>query len=257
MDEYIYRYIGFDNFVGMVQNQALTLVQPMLWEDPQELSPFRQFIEEKGDEFERMAFIACCFKTYGQCWTRLAESDAMWRIYSYDNKAIRIKIKRETVAQLDNVQAIDVTYQDEPFEHKDNRHDYARAFCQKRVAFQHEQEVRLLHHYKFLNDEDILSHMKAIMAISDHPESIPVLTSLFPDLPISEQVDKTCRLLNVGKNKQSVKNISFAHIPGFICGVMVHPQAPIWYVRIVEDFCYKNNIPFEGQSNLYNRVCIR
>lgn len=256
MDEYIYRYISFETFVGMVQSQALTFVQPMLWEDPQESSPFRQFIEGLHNEWEQLVFTACYFKTFGQCWTRLSESDAMWRIYSYNKKAIRVKIKKDALLLLDNVDAIDVTYQDTVFEYqdeKDIKKDYLRALCQKRIAFQHEQEIRLIHHYRFLNDEDFDRHVKAVMAISDHPQKMEALKSLFPDLTIEEQVDKTCRLLNVGKNKQAAKHISFTHIPDFICGVMIHPQADDWYVKVVEDFCRINSIPFEGKSQLYKK----
>lgn len=32
---------------------------------------------------------------------------------------------------------------------------------------------------------------------------------------------------------------------------MVHPLAPQWYVKIVEDICKMKNIRFDGQSEIY------
>lgn len=37
----------------------------------------------------------------------------------------------------------------------------------------------------------------------------------------------------------------------YIDGVMVHPLAPQWYVKIVEDICKMKNIRFDGQSEIY------
>ena len=33
MAQYLYRYISFETFVGMVQKQALTFVLPKVWDD--------------------------------------------------------------------------------------------------------------------------------------------------------------------------------------------------------------------------------
>ena len=43
--EFLYRYISFESFVGMVQKNALTFVLPSIWEDPQEIIPFIQFVD--------------------------------------------------------------------------------------------------------------------------------------------------------------------------------------------------------------------
>lgn len=251
MGKYIYRYISFETFVGMVQSQVLTFVQPMLWEDPQEIIPFYQFIESRGKGVEKALLQTCFFKTFCQCWTHLSESDAMWRIYSYNKKAVRVKIKKSSVDLLDNVKMADITYQDTPFQPQNTPDDFINALSQKRIAFQHEQEVRLICSYKFSSDEDFFQHIKAVMGISEHKQWKQALDSLFPNSSIEEQVEKAGELLNIGNNRQTVKNISFSHIPDFICGVMIHPQADDWYVKIVENFCNINHVPFEGKSKLY------
>lgn len=251
MSRFIYRYISFESFVGMIQSQALTFVLPEVWDDPHENKPFIQFLESKENIYERMLFVACFYKTYGQCWTQLAESDAMWRIYSYNNRAIRIKVTEEKIQQLINVHMLPVNYTDAPFKPKNKEFDYLASISQKRIAFEHEKEIRLINYYRFSSDEDFEKHIKALMVANHHPQQSAIIDSLFPNLSLEKQVEKICELLNIGINKQRVKDISFEHIPEFIGGVMVHPQAPQWYVAVVQEFCKRNNIPFDGKSMLY------
>lgn len=251
MEEYIYRYISFETFVAMIQNKSLTFVLPELWEDTHENKPFNQFLKSKEDIYEMMFYIACFYKTYGQCWTKLAESDAMWRIYSYGKRAIRIRVSVEKIKQLNNVEIVPVTYTDDSFVPENNDKDFLRSVSQKRIAFKHEEEIRLINYYKFVDGEDFTRHVKAILAMNSHPERVAIVESLFPGLDITEQIEETIRLLNLGKNKQTVKKIPFEHIVDFIAGVMVHPQSPKWYVEVVEEFCKRNNIHFDGQSKLY------
>ena len=46
--EFLYRYIGFETFVDMVQKNALTFVLPSVWDDPQEESPFIQMVKKRS-----------------------------------------------------------------------------------------------------------------------------------------------------------------------------------------------------------------
>src|SRR5205085_4195507 len=78
-DSFIYRIVSirrlFDSFAGKVN----VLVKPKRWQDP----------------FEN--FILRADQVYGQCWTLQTASDAMWRIYSPNAEAVRI---RSTVRRL-------------------------------------------------------------------------------------------------------------------------------------------------------------
>lgn len=251
MSEYLYRYIGFETFVGMIQNQALTFVFPELWEDPKEGNSFYELVGTKSSAYERLFLIALYYKTYGQCWTRLSESDAMWRIYSNGNRAIRIKVSVDKLELLENVSIVPVEYTENSFTPINKSSDFYKSLSQKRTAFEHEKEVRLLTSYKFEDDDDIEKHIKGVLAVCKHPQSVQIIESLFPNTDMDIQVEKLFELTNMGKNAQKTKNISFAHITDFIAGVMVHPQAPDWYVEIVQEFCKRNNIPFEGKSELY------
>ena len=97
---FLYRYISFETFVGMVQKNALTFVLPSVWDDPQEDFPFVRLINQKKSAVEMAFLIAIHNKTYAQSWSELSESDAMWRIYAYNNRAVRIKGKCSITTRL-------------------------------------------------------------------------------------------------------------------------------------------------------------
>ena len=249
MSSYLYRYISFETFVGMVQSQSLTFVLPKVWEDPQEDNAFYTFVDNMDNIYEKILFLTAHNKTYAQCWTEQGQSDAMWRIYGYGERSVRIKVSRNNIDYLDNVQAINVQYVDDLS--SENPNDYFEALTKKRKAFEHEKEVRLINHYKFKSDEDFEKHVKAFLIVNEHEERIALLNSMYPSLSLEEQVAQVLKLLNMGKQCQKTIEISYAHIDNFIEGVMVHPLAPKWYVEIVKEFCNRNNLLFEGQSDLY------
>ena len=99
-DEYVYKYIPFKYLKAMLESKKLRINKISTWEDPYEnfflksdfdsFSPFynQNIPVDTQDLIDRI---------YGQSWTSLEESDAMWRIYSnvkdLDLIAIRLKIK--------------------------------------------------------------------------------------------------------------------------------------------------------------------
>ncbi len=252
-ENFLYRYISFETFVGMVQNNALTFVLPLVWDDPQEETPFVKLMNQNASAVQMAFLIAIHNKTYAQSWSELAESDAMWRIYSYNNRGVRIKIKKDKIDLLDGVRAVPVKYSDKPFECEtfDEETLYS-SLAYKRTAFGHEQEVRLISTYKYQDEQDAQQHVKAVFIQHEHKDRVKMLESMFPDKEWEDKFDCLIELLNIGKKRKNTKEISYAHIPDFIEGVMAHPLAPDWYVEIVKEFCKRNNIPFEGKSKLYS-----
>lgn len=252
MNQYLYRYISFETFVGMIQKQALTFVLPEIWEDPKENDGFFSFLTGLNDPLEKALFMAIYQKTFAQSWSLLEESDAMWRIYSYNKRAIRIKILWENAVQLPGVDVLPVTYSDQPisFDGGDIR-PYLASLSLKRLAFKHEEEVRLIKAYKFLTTEDADKHVRGMLVLSQHPQKREISTALFPDRSLEGQVESICKMLNVNKDRRTTEDVSYKHIPNFIAGVMVHPLAPAWFVEVVQEFCVRNNLAFEGQSQLY------
>ena len=129
---------------------------------------------------------------------------------------------------------------------------YLAAISRKRLAFNHEQEVRLIKHYRFIGEDDLGKHIKALLAINDHPQKFELLENLYPGLSLDDQVYSIANLLNIGKGRKKTLEISFADIPNFIDSILVHPLAPDWYVDIVREYCARNNVLFDGRSQLYD-----
>ena len=251
--EFLYRYVSFETFVGMVQKNALTFVLPSVWDDPQEESPFIQMVKKKESELEKAFFIAMHNKIYAQSWSELAESDAMWRIYAYNNRAVRVKVSRASIDQLDTVKVVPVTYSDKEFDYEGlSERTFFTSLAYKRTAFCHEKEVRLITQYQYRDKDDAEEHIKALMVVNEHPDRVKILESMYPGIEWQEKIERIVELLNIGENCKRTKYVSFSHIQDFISGVMVHPMAPGWYVEVVREYCNRNNIPFEGKSTLYD-----
>lgn len=254
MESYLYRYISFEAFVGMVQSQSLAFVLPETWDDPKESAPFNYLLEHTDSILTKIVLAALHNKTYGQCWTELSESDAMWRIYSFNNRAVQIKSSEDKLKQLPNVRVVPVEYSDEKeFDYLNGVESFVNSLAIKRCAFSHEKEVRLIRHYIFSDENDVLRHIKAYLATNKHPQALEIVDSMYPGASLEEKVENLAQLLNAGNAKRTSIDVSFDNIPDFIAGVKVHPLAPEWYVGVVEEYCRRNNVPFDGKSTLYQK----
>lgn len=251
MDNYIYRYISFASFVDMVQTQSLNFVLPTVWEDTYENAFLRTWYQKlEGINHP----IAALFENimYAQCWTLLSESDAMWRIYSYDNQSLRIKISISDAEKLENVSYLPVTYSDKQIDYSESALQIPqimkRMIAQKRIAFRHEEEVRLIY-VENRSSEDIISALKTAKLVSMvFDES---RTTHLPDYSL-EEIEKDTINFNINRQEKN-HLVSFSHIPDFIKGVLVNPHAPAWYVKMIKTYCEINKINFEGKSKLYER----
>lgn len=84
----IYRYIPFDNILHLLKSKELLVSQTKLWEDT-----YENFLVKAKHHwgFTPVSFHPFLAGFYGQCWTLLKETDALWRIYSNNKKGVRIK----------------------------------------------------------------------------------------------------------------------------------------------------------------------
>jgi hypothetical protein len=221
--ESIYRFVSFESFVDIIQRKSLAFVSPSKWEDPYESFIFKairtdeghmkvvEMLKELGQDTHIAIFDNFEHIVKGQCWTKLPESDALWRIYSYDNMAVRIEVDIENAEKLKNVKLYEVNYHkkldlekemEQILSEDKNSISLFKAFCNKRDSFEHEKEIRLL--------ADI-------------------------ETP----------------NSDSIEYISFKEIEGFIKSVMLHPLAPNWFNDTLKEFCKINNLQYIGKSELY------
>ncbi|MBQ9189542.1 MAG: DUF2971 domain-containing protein [Clostridia bacterium] len=266
MGEYLYRYISFEAFVGMIQEKSLTFVLPELWDDPKEGSAFKHLISSMEHNYKQVIFSTMYYKTYAQCWTMLSESDAMWRIYSFNNRAVQIKVSKEKLKALPDVKMIPVEYSDQfdvdttnLTEIEDIYNAFLQSLAMKRCAFEHEKEVRLIRPYIFQDDDDIKKHYDAFRALvgvfnEEDNQGIEILESMYPGQSPKDKAENVMKLLNLGSDKQNTLDIPFDNISGFIAGVKVHPLSPDWYASIVKEYCTRNNLPFDGRSTLYSKA---
>lgn len=142
---YIYRFVSEEKLLGMFTSRNNVVVNPCKWADP-----FEDFLR-RVTGIPRDGW-------FGQCWTRKKASDAMWRIYSQDSTAIRIRSTPEKLASASRnpewrVIIGRVTYRKEKEIETVLRAanaksadptSVAQTLLTKRLAFRHEGEVRLL-----------------------------------------------------------------------------------------------------------------
>jgi len=157
----IYRIFPRDRFFELFDEKRNVLVWPTKWEDPFENFILRSRVRNAAGEIGEFGFHK---DVYGQCWTLLKASDAMWRIYSPKKDAVRV---RTTVGKLlESLCAANkgkeesrcfigkVSYPTEPklakfartvFKDGSNSEAVARSLLAKRKAFEHEKEVRVIY----------------------------------------------------------------------------------------------------------------
>jgi hypothetical protein len=250
----IYRFISFESFVDMIMKQSLTFVHPTLWDDPYELN----FIETKinktinsVDSINSKRALQVILeeiitkKLYCQSWTKLNESDALWRIYNNNNTSVRIEIDMKDISKLENVEGLEVEYVDDPagIVEKDSFYDLIKI---KRKAFAHENEIRLLTHYKFKGTEDVQEYINDYLKLSGDPR-------FYKDIKIeevSEEVKRVLSKLNFNL-KDTTFQVYYGHINNFIKSVMLNPFAPEWFDGTLKMFCKQYDINYLGKSELY------
>lgn len=260
----LYKYISFEQLVDMLQKQALTFVLPEVWEDPTEKRIFDNIIDKLENFYMKIQLEIYKGQTFCQCWTTNKESDAMWRIYSYNNRSIRIRANELDLLNLDSkLVSKTVTYTDEDFIIPSDLDPYSSDYgkrigrilldslVRKRNAFSHENEVRLI--YPLHMDGHGMSVRDYYIAYFAHFGDEEMTRELCAGKHTIDPANysKVCKLLNTDKEKKTTKSISFLKCPDLIKGVMVHPLAPDWYVETVKTFCDKNSVPFDGKSKLY------
>ena len=169
-DTPIYKYMPFNYTVAMIQNRQLVLDKVSTWQDVYENFMLKQ--DCYLNDGTPVDVINQANGIYGQCWTVRAESDAMWRIYSPNKDAIRIKTtvgKLFDTLYLTNNNMADtyigrVVYQDQtqidagvqalsPIASMDFLRNVIKGAFVKRLEFDHEEEVRII---RMLDSQDML-----------------------------------------------------------------------------------------------------
>jgi hypothetical protein len=139
----IYRYIDLATFIAFVETKRTYLTRIIDWDDTWEAPYFQAGDLLDRDYGEHHSY-------YGQCWTLLPESDALWRIYSPEQEGIRLQSSIGKLGMLDSHVADAIIGRVRYFTDAVQFHELGgnavglRAALFKRQAFEHENEIRLL-----------------------------------------------------------------------------------------------------------------
>ena len=157
----IYRIFTREHFFNLFEEKTNTLVLPEKWQDPFENFLSKSKVRRISGEFVRFRFRQ---KIYAQCWSTHNASDAMWRIYSPHNTAVRVRSTvgklldslctaqgktEETSCYVGRVEYLTEEnlreFARSTFLHGLGPDALARSLLIKRKAFRHEREVRLIY----------------------------------------------------------------------------------------------------------------
>lgn len=280
MENKLYRITSFEGFMSLLVNKAERFVRPIDgWEDTFEGYHLHLLDTDEGAKriirvlyyeisgqdikttivnYSKMqrARYAC----YGQCWSLVEDSDAMWRIYSYGKKAVQLVSTRERISKMITLSGWfgyaprieKVKYDLLPsgsslMEVFKPRSKADEPYFHKRVAFEHEKEMRVL-----LNDSQTYQSYTAfsVQAITAN------LKRTDTTLPIEERILQASKRLN-GEDSfyhrifEKSITLKVDKLGEYLIGVRVHPQAEKWYVDLIEKICSQYSIKFLGQSGLY------
>ena len=213
------------------------------------------------------------WQCFGQCWSKTNESDALWRIYSYEKMAVRIETEEKAIrSTLENlfqqsnqqgqysIEIGDVQYDlkdsnclKEQGEMLKNSLKVVTPFFHKRKAFQHENEKRVILFDKSKADiEYIVAWATKVNLHFDGKEKC------FTDKEmVIESAVKEIRKMQKNYCTEQIKSEMFVKVPclsQYIQSVMVHPQADEWIVNLVEKICQRGRLNFIGKSHMYDNL---
>lgn len=159
-NHYIYRIISLSRLFQIFSSHTNVFVRPKMWEDPFENFILRSRIRLPSGE---IVSHGSRDSVYGQCWTLQSASDAMWRIYSPQGDAVRIRttpnrlaksIIESSAVRPHTVRIGKVRYLSQAALARFVRNTFrtpesaytamGRTLLVKRLAFKHERELRAL-----------------------------------------------------------------------------------------------------------------
>jgi hypothetical protein len=212
-DTALYRYLSLEAFLGLIESRSLRLANVNDWDDPGEAilgkvptGGMDGNIETPLYSFHQLI--------YGSCWSRLRESDAMWRIYSPNRTGVQIASSVEKFGSISGVRRAllaEVMYfntREELVANASKVTDSLGEALHKRTAFRHEEEVRFLTHSDFIEGPRI------------GPRPFRVALAIEPRT--------------------------------FIEGIVLDPRAAAWYVDDLTNYCRRAGLAVEPvKSSLY------
>ncbi len=278
----VYRIIGIEVFLSLLINKTERYVRPIdFWQDTFEGYMLHQ-LDTKASRrqvLERLYSITdkdttltiqnlskllrSRYSCYAQCWSTILDSDAMWRIYAYNNRAIQLISSVSNIRKMMEVSEgnglkseIDYVKYDINDEEEALNKILVRnakvdaAYFHKRPAFKHESEVRvLLKDFKRFENVDKFAAAAIHSNMKFSNKSKPMIDQI--EDALSHLIDKNGGYLSNAPNSVELK---IPVLSDYIVGVRVHPQAPDWYANLIKKACRNYKIKYCGKSDLYRQT---
>lgn len=202
------------------------------------------------------------YSCYAQSWSKLLDSDAMWRIYSYNKHGIQIKSNEKSIRKMISDSNYDglitrvqtVSYNKRVKEMKDILRQGSKAddpFFYKRDAFKHENEVRVVLQFtKNILEYTSFTAQAILVNINKNKDELSVEEKMLKAVKeiMGDELSGFYKSVFPQTLMMPIHNKS-----DYILGVRVHPQAEDWYVDLVEKMCESYGLSFDGKSDLYSK----
>lgn len=279
----LYRIISLETFVDLIHNKHERYVRPVTWEDTYEGYLISELYNPlyKRKIIEDMYYNVCPHNyratidnllklehakwfVYGQSWASIRDSDAMWRIYSYNKHSIQIQTTEKRVKNIlgefskdelkyeikrvkYDVDAEDDILHGQIMQLKQTCSTY-EPFLHKRKAFRHEYEIRiLLDDVRWFSITE-MSRMGASWKIDETVKTLKEHKRILDE--IEHRLDEYMGHWNE-KTLAIDYFVDITDLSKYVSGVRVNPFAEEWYVKLIEGICGEYNIKFNGKSDLY------
>lgn len=235
----IYRTFPFGRFREVLEQRALVLVAPSLWDDPFENFLVGCTINYMQDgKWQQECFDRILRPVYAQCWSLAAESDALWRIYSkidkdpqtgrnkaveYEGVKVRTTARKllgalwdgspiqpfdscfiglvEYLPQADAAQRVANEVGRAQLNAFSGGRGHARALLMKREPFDHEHEIRLI----FVDHRDDYGSSR-VLPIEIDPSALFEEAVLDPRLHVDDAREREAELRALGYNGPVAKS---------------------------------------------------
>ena len=243
-DTVLCKYMPYKFFSKMLEESALTLVDPFLcWEDAYE-GAFYRAIEDKEtfdylvsithhrdkntEENDRLKrFLIKVKNVKAQSWTKTCDDLLMWAAYSYDKKSIMIQTSS----------------------------DKMNAVCKGNYESSGEM-LSLPWIHEILYDYDNESVIRSDIALSFGAITGMLINPFEPFMhkrqELSYEQEVRHFALDLTEDGRKTARLKINDIQMFVDGVMVHPGASKQFTGKVRNTCEEYGIRFLGKSKKYN-----
>ncbi|WP_017211835.1 DUF2971 domain-containing protein [Clostridium beijerinckii] len=269
--EFIYKYMTFEQFVDLVENEQLYLTNIPLWEDVYEghaIKEFFEYINKKEDLKNKpgikadIDFAVKC--KYAQSWILddIGESDAMWRIYSPQKTGVRIKVKAKDI--YDSIK--DILNEDIEYEEKDGTKISKEKFLffepkfEKIIYGEHIDFSKYKYDYRHVVGDTMLAYRFYDIPFEFYKRNAFAHENEFRfsvELnPVNIFHNDTREIEEIVKDKNYFKPVLYYSVENSkIQEVLLDPRAPEYFEKTFNMYCEKrefnkNKIKFE-KSKLY------